>query len=68
MKPLAAGLDFIDSHLHEPVDLRSVSQAATMSPRSFQRTFKAVTGDTVRPVPQKEGPGEQRDRFSLSAG
>ncbi len=45
---LRDGVDFIESHLHEPLDLRSVSRAATMSPRSFQRTFKAVTGDTVK--------------------
>jgi AraC family transcriptional regulator len=41
------GIAFIEQHLHEEVDLRAVSRAAGMGHSNFQRTFKALTGETL---------------------
>lgn len=41
------GIDFIEDHLDEDLDLRSVSRAAGVSHWHYQRTFKALTGDTL---------------------
>lgn len=42
------GVDFIEAHLDEALDLRSVSKAAGISHSHFQRTFKALTGETLK--------------------
>ncbi len=42
------GIDFIERNLHEDVDLRAVSRAAGMGHSNFQRTFKALTGETLK--------------------
>jgi AraC family transcriptional regulator len=41
-------IDFIERNLHEEVDLRAVSRAAGMGHSNFQRTFKALTGETLK--------------------
>ncbi|MEL6189031.1 MAG: AraC family transcriptional regulator, partial [Myxococcota bacterium] len=41
------GVDYIEAHLDETVELRAVSKAAGMSHAHFQRTFKALTGETL---------------------
>lgn len=42
------GIDHIEQRLHDDIDLRSVSHAAGMSHSSFQRAFRAVTGETLK--------------------
>lgn len=45
---IRSGVDYIEEHLHDEMNLRSVSRAAAMSHSSFQRAFKAVTGETLK--------------------
>lgn len=42
------GIDFIEQNLHRDVDLRAVSRVAGMGHSNFQRTFKALTGETLK--------------------
>ena len=42
------GIDHIEQRLHDDIDLRSVSHVAGMSHSSFQRAFRAVTGETLK--------------------
>jgi len=42
------GIDYIEAHLNQNVDIASVAEAANMSRWHFQRIFKAITGDTVK--------------------
>ena len=41
------GVDYIEKHLDQKIELRAVSKAAGMSHAHFQRTFRALTGDTL---------------------
>lgn len=41
------GVDFIEAHLDESFPLTAVSRAAAMSHWHFQRTFRALTGETL---------------------
>lgn len=47
LEQVQRGVDYIEAHLDEAVDLRAVSKAAGMSHSHFQRTFKALTGETL---------------------
>ena len=40
-------IDYVFSHLNEPVRLADVSRAAGMSPYHFHRVFQALVGVTV---------------------
>lgn len=42
----AALLDWIDEHLHEPLDVARLAERAGMSPRSFHRKFTQAMGET----------------------
>jgi len=44
--PLAATLDWALEHLNEPLTVETMSRRAMMSPRTFARRFRAVTGTT----------------------
>lgn len=44
--PLAATLDWVLEHLDEPLTVEVMSRRALMSPRTFARRFRAVTGTT----------------------
>jgi AraC family transcriptional regulator, transcriptional activator FtrA len=44
--PLAATLDWVLEHLDEPLTVAVMSRRAMMSPRTFARRFRAVTGTT----------------------
>jgi transcriptional regulator GlxA family with amidase domain len=44
--PLAATLDWTVEHLNEPLTVEILSRRAMMSPRTFARRFRAVTGTT----------------------
>ena len=48
LEQVRRGIDFIEAHLHEDVELRAVSRAAGMGHSNFQRTFKALTGETLK--------------------
>ncbi|MEE8601826.1 AraC family transcriptional regulator [Euzebya tangerina] len=47
-RQIQAAVDFIEAHLHTNLDLREVSRAAAMGHSTFQRSFRAVTGETVK--------------------
>lgn len=42
------GIDYIEAHLQQDIDVALVAAAANMSRWHFQRIFKAITGDTVK--------------------
>ena len=42
------GVDYIEAHLEQDIDIAQVAIAANMSRWHFQRIFKAITGDTVK--------------------
>ena len=42
------GIDYIEAHLQQDIDVAKVADAANMSRWHFQRIFKAITGDTVK--------------------
>ncbi len=42
------GIDYIEVHLQQDIDIAQVANAANMSRWHFQRIFKAITGDTVK--------------------
>jgi AraC family transcriptional regulator len=42
------GVDFIEAHLDQPIDVAQVAQESCMSQWHFQRTFKALTGETLK--------------------
>lgn len=42
------GVDFVEDHLDEPFELVEVARVAGLSRWHFQRTFKALTGDTLK--------------------
>jgi transcriptional regulator GlxA family with amidase domain len=44
--PLAATLDWALEHLHEPLTVDVLARRALLSPRTFARRFRAVTGTT----------------------
>ena len=44
--PLAATLDWVLEHLDEPLTVEVMSRHALMSPRTFARRFRSVTGTT----------------------
>jgi len=44
--PLAATLDWAVEHLNEPLTVEILSRRAMLSPRTFARRFRAVTGTT----------------------
>jgi transcriptional regulator GlxA family with amidase domain len=44
--PLAATLDWVLEHLDEPLTVEVMSRRALMSPRTFARRFRSVTGTT----------------------
>ena len=44
--PLAATLDWALEHLNEPLTVEILARRALMSPRTFARRFRAVTGTT----------------------
>jgi transcriptional regulator GlxA family with amidase domain len=44
--PLAATLDWALAHLDEPLTVEDMARRALMSPRTFARRFRAVTGTT----------------------
>lgn len=44
--PLLATLDWAIEHLHQPLSVELLAHRATMSPRTFARRFRAVTGTT----------------------
>ncbi len=48
LKQIQNGIDYIEEHLSLPIDIKSVSKTAAMSQWHFQRTFKAVTGETLK--------------------
>ena len=43
---MAATLDWALEHLNEPLTVETMSRRAMMSPRTFARRFRAVTGTT----------------------
>lgn len=45
-EPLAVTLDWALEHLHEPLSVERLAAQALMSPRTFARQFRAVTGTT----------------------
>lgn len=47
LQQIQRGVDRIEAHLDEDIDLRDVSKAAGMSHAHFQRIFKALTGETL---------------------
>lgn len=47
LQQVQRGVDFIEERLDETFELRAVSRAAGMSHAHFQRTFRALTGDTL---------------------
>jgi len=44
--PLAATLDWVLEHLDEPLTVEAMARQAMMSPRTFARRFRIVTGTT----------------------
>lgn len=42
------GIDFIEANLHTPMELRDISEHVNMSHWHFQRTFKALTNETLK--------------------
>lgn len=48
LKQIQRGIDFIEGHLTEDLDLCSVSRSAGMSHWHFQRIFKAITNETLK--------------------
>ena len=42
------GIDFVEEHLNEAIELTDVSRAAGVSHWHFQRMFKALTGETLK--------------------
>lgn len=48
LEQIQRGIDYIEAHLHEPIDLTRVSRIAGISHAHFQRTFKALTGETLK--------------------
>lgn len=47
LRRIQRGIDFVEEHLDAQLDLRDVSKAAGVSHWHFQRTFKALTGETL---------------------
>jgi len=47
LRRIQRGVDFVEANLDFEFDLRSVSAAAGVSHWHFQRTFKALTGETL---------------------
>jgi AraC family transcriptional activator FtrA len=45
-EPLAATLDWALAHLDEPLTVETMARQALMSPRTFARRFRSVTGTT----------------------
>jgi transcriptional regulator GlxA family with amidase domain len=44
--PMLSTLDWAMEHLHQPLSVELLAHRATMSPRTFARRFRAVTGTT----------------------
>lgn len=47
MQRFLNGIEFIETHLMEPIELSDVAKAAALSPYHFARSFRALTGETV---------------------
>ena len=47
LEQLKKAVDFIEENLRGPLDISDISKVAGQSPWHFQRTFRAVTGDSV---------------------
>lgn len=48
LENIQRGIDFIEGHLDQPIEIRSVARQAGMSQWHFQRAFKALTGETLK--------------------
>ena len=44
---MAGAIAFIENHLLDDLDLRSIAEASGLSPHHFHRTFQALAGETV---------------------
>ena len=44
------GIDYIEEHLNEDIELAAVSRVAGVSHWHFQRMFRALTGKRSRPT------------------
>ncbi|PLT48069.1 Transcriptional regulator, AraC family [Paenibacillus pasadenensis] len=47
LRMLRLAIDYVEDHLHEPMDIDGISRAALSSKYHFQRMFHAVTGFTI---------------------
>lgn len=48
LEQIQRGVDYIETHLGEPIELPCVSKVAGLSHWHFQRIFKALTGETLK--------------------
>lgn len=48
LKQVQRGISFVEEHLDAPVDLEEVSRVSGVSHWHFLRTFRALTGDTLK--------------------
>ncbi len=48
LEQIQRGVDFIEGHLEDRIDLTRVSRAAGISHAHFQRVFRVLTGDTLK--------------------
>lgn len=48
LNQIQSGIDYIEAHLGQPIAINAVAREAGMSQWHFQRTFKGLTGDTVK--------------------
>ncbi|MEM8610198.1 MAG: GyrI-like domain-containing protein [Myxococcota bacterium] len=48
LRQIQRGIDYIEAHLDEPIELSDVSKVGGISHWHFQRIFKALTGETLK--------------------
>ncbi|WKL03319.1 hypothetical protein Q0F98_06665 [Paenibacillus amylolyticus] len=47
LKQLSQSIDYVEQHLHLPIEIEDIARSAMSSKYHFQRMFHAVTGVTV---------------------
>ena len=48
IETIQRGIDYIEAHLDDELSLHDVGRAAGLSPWHFQRSFKALTNETLK--------------------